>query len=141
MKRDYWDFIDDITINDVALKNIFTKFDITFTEESKNNDTLLTHTLADGESPEDLAFFYYDDKRYYWIILLLNNIKDYFYDWLLSYEEIKDLTNRYWDDGVTYDLDTKEDLFNYLLAGNDTRREVYYLNPVYLNDFLKEIGK
>jgi len=140
-KKEYFDFLDDVIINDVKIKNLFQKFIITYSTVSSNDDILLDYVLSDFDSPQNLAFQWYNDKKYYWILLLINNVVDYFYDWLLSYEELKTLTNQYWTDGITYDFTNKEDLFAYLVSENENKRNIKYLNPIYLNEFLKQVGQ
>ena len=139
-KKEYFDFLDDVIINNVKMKNLYEKFEIDYSNLIKGNDILLELTMVDGDTPQSIAYQYYNDKKYYWILLLVNNIVDYFYDWYLSYEEVRTLTNKYWDDDINYDLPTKEDLFQYLDTENDKKKVIKYLNPKYLNDFLKEVN-
>ena len=41
----------------------------------------MNYTVADGERPEDVAYFYYDDPAFAWLVLLSNDIVDPYTDW------------------------------------------------------------
>lgn len=42
------------------------------------------HRIAEGETPEGLAYMLYDDAKLYWTILVINNIVNPFIDWPIS---------------------------------------------------------
>ena len=41
----------------------------------------MSYTVAEGEKPEDVAFYYYDDPSLAWLVLLSNDIVDAFTEW------------------------------------------------------------
>tara|TARA_B110000967_G_C18850509_1_gene544355 strand:+ start:812 stop:1582 length:771 start_codon:yes stop_codon:yes gene_type:complete len=41
----------------------------------------MSYTVADGERPEDVAYYYYDDPQLVWIVLLSNDIIDPYSSW------------------------------------------------------------
>jgi hypothetical protein len=47
------------------------------------------YEIKSGETPENIAFKAYGDPELHWIILLTNNIKDRYYDWPLSEQELE----------------------------------------------------
>lgn len=93
-RSSYFSYINNIIVNDIAIKNIFKKFVI---NEKYLGLTYIfkEHSITDGETPETLSYNYYGDKKYFWIILLSNNIQDYFYDWPLKDTELRNYAERY----------------------------------------------
>ena len=139
-KTELFDFYDDIIISNVKMKNLFQKFKISYENLGEGDDIILELTLKDSDTLQSLAYQYYNDKRYYWIFLLINNVVDYFYDWYLSYEEVRLLSQQYWDAGITYDFTNIDDLFTYLSDENDKKKAIKYLTPKYLNQFISQIN-
>jgi len=97
-------------------------------------------------------------------------MKDYFYDWPLLSEEIKEVADKTVDflieeterelqtgeiletkflslfgqTGETFDETVnrlKEEKNDELLLDNETKREIKYLNPIHLNDFIYELNR
>lgn len=72
---------------------IFTKAtDITrrFTIESfiLDNDVIFDeYRVRDGERPDMVAYDYYLDANLDWLILITNQIKDPYFEWVMSYEQ------------------------------------------------------
>ncbi len=44
-----------------------------------------TYQIADGDSPEIIAYKYYGSTDYHWVVSLVNNILDPLRDWPMSY--------------------------------------------------------
>ena len=136
---EYFDYLNLIVVNNVQLKNIFQRINFIYFQANQNEDLLLTYTLQDGESPEIMAGKLYGDKKYHWVILIVNNIQDCFYDWLLSYDELKLLSKKYWDENIKFGYTTLAEVFDYLVEINEEKRTIKYLNPKYFNDFLSKV--
>ncbi len=78
-----------------VLTNLTTRF--TFEEEFKNNTSVYyKYDVADGDTPEILAYKIYGSPEKHWVILLMNNIVDPLYDWPLKQQNvIKFVDNKY----------------------------------------------
>jgi len=165
----YFSFLGKVTIDNVEITNIFRL--ITFKNNFIDEESLFkNHSISDGQTPESLARFFYRDPQYYWIILISNKMKDYFYDWPLLSEEIKEVADKTVDflieeterelqtgeiletkflslfgqTGETFDETVnrlKEEKNDELLLDNETKREIKYLNPIHLNDFIYELNR
>ena len=135
-KIDYFTYLDNIVLNGVQVKDIYKRLDFIYQRMNVNEDLLLTYPLQDNVTPEDVAFRLYRNKFYYWIVLMVNDVQDYFYDWLMNYDELKNLATQYWNDGNRFEFTTVEEILSYLEEKNEEKRNIKVLNPVYLNDFL-----
>lgn len=133
---DYFDYLDDIVLNGVHVKDIYKRLDFIYQQMNSNEDLLLDVRLNDEVSPEDIALRLYKNKLYYWIVLLVNEVQDYFYDWLLDYNDLKNLAQKYWDDGIHFEYTSVDQILEYLTTKNEEKRNIKVLNPVYLNEFL-----
>lgn len=72
-----YDFPDGVTR---AFKNISLR--TSFVEELQNSVTSFeTYDIAEGETPESIAYDFYGDPNLHWIILLSNNILNVYTDW------------------------------------------------------------
>jgi hypothetical protein len=171
MANTYFSYFKNVVINDVEIKNIFSKlkFDKTF-----QNDTLfIDYRISDGDTPETLAKNFYDTTDLFWILTVTNEIRDYYYDWPLRIDEVRDFAKEYVnsliedveDDLITGetleekfveiygetgetedDYDTVvdrlvDDKYTAVNAENDLKRDIIYLDPNYLNQFLIEVNK
>lgn len=136
-KIEYFDYLDTIVLNNVSIKDIYQRLNFIYEQLNANEDLLLEYRLKDYERPEDLAFRYYGDKRYYWILLLVNGMQDYFYDWLLTYEDLKALSTKYWSEGITLGCADVNAILEYLVEKNEEKRIIKFLNPKYFGDFLQ----
>lgn len=56
----------------------------------------MNYTVAEGERPEDVAFYYYDDASLAWLVLMSNNIMDPYSEWPMSQENLeKHIVDKY----------------------------------------------
>ena len=60
--------------------------------------------LTPGDTPEDISFELYGDDRYWFLILLMNGVKDPFYDWVKTDDEIHEYSIAYVDAQQDWDL-------------------------------------
>lgn len=58
--------------------------------------------IADGETPDGLAYRWYDDPYKFWIILLFNNIIDPFYGWPLTNDNLVEYCKYKYGDSNVY---------------------------------------
>lgn len=143
MATNYFENFSDTVLKNVKIKNIFNKIVIT---NKGTNNLFLAHTLNDDETPETIAQQYYGDKRFYWIILLANNVKDYFYDFPLTVEQLNMYVDKVWASdyeplvGTTGFTTTKQEIFDELNILNEQKKKIKYLNPAYLEKFLFELN-
>lgn len=171
MADTYFSYFGNIVINNVEIKNIFSKLKLNKIFE---NDTLFVdYRISDGDTPETLAYNLYDTKELFWIILITNNIVDYYYDWPLRAEELVALADKHTQElvnDVEADLNTGEtleeefvelygdtgetssdydtiidrltnDKYILIVAENELKREIQYLDPNYLIQFMVEVNK
>jgi len=104
MSESYFSYFKNVVINDVEIKNIFSKLRVI--KDFKDNDNLfIDYKISDGETPETIAHTIYDSKELFWIILISNDIHDYYYDWPLRVEELENLAIKHIDDLIA-DVDT-----------------------------------
>lgn len=48
------------------------------------------YSVKDGERPEDIAHRLYKDPTLHWLIILMNDIINPYYDWSMTYDQIRD---------------------------------------------------
>jgi len=130
----YFSYFPNVVIGDTTVKDIYSHY--FFQKLFQDNSTLFKeYNVTDGETPETLAYKFYGDKAYFWIILMVNEIKDYFYDWPLSDNELRLLTDEYYNElsetGVT-----KDQIFEDLYNENEGKRVIKYLDPDRFSDFI-----
>ena len=68
----------------LLLTNITARFKIR-DELKKTAAIFYDYTVAEQDTPSNVAFRYYEDETLDWVILLINDIIDPYYDWPLSY--------------------------------------------------------
>lgn len=59
------------------------------------------YDIKDGETPELVAEKFYDDPNLYWVILLANNIKNPFYNWPLTSNELLKFTQNKYENNLS----------------------------------------
>ena len=83
----YFNQIENVDWNDVQLKNIFQKLELT-SEIPENYITY--YRIKEGESLESIAYSQYGNVDLWWLIALINdNINDSFYDIALSHSVLQ----------------------------------------------------
>lgn len=113
---------------------------------------LTPYFIADGETPEGLAYKYYGSAFYHWVILLVNDIIDVRQEWPLDTHEfdtfIRDKygdiesVHHYIDPETGYEVDS--DFLNaqpvknreYEEEINEAKRNIRLLDPKYLQQFV-----
>lgn len=69
----------------------------------QNSTMYLTYTLSAGDTAQSIAYEHYGDARFDFIIFLLNGTIDPFYDWCVSYAEVRALTaSRYGNEKIDH---------------------------------------
>lgn len=129
---------------------------VSFIDKLTNNDDFwFKYTLSDGELPEHVASDFYNKSEYHWVILLINDIIDPFYDWLLTYPELKAFTeNKYGENELNathhWELDdikyTSDPGLNAVIVTNieyediinEAKREIKVVYFEYVDDIVKE---
>lgn len=132
-RNSYFSFFDNVVINDIEVKNIFQKYVIK-QFYSGNKNIFKQYYIKDFETIEDLAFRWYDDKQLYWIIMLSNNWLDVLYDYPLNTDELKELAQKYYSGGEK--TGSLQSIYDSLYQENELKRDIYYLDPELLSDFL-----
>ncbi len=100
-----------------------------------NNITLFEpYTLTDNEKIEMVSYKVYATTDYWWIIALINNIQS-INDWLLSEEQLQELSLKLATDQNIYPATT---YYQILSDANEAKRNILILNPQYISDFTKQ---
>tara|TARA_B100001996_G_C18614687_1_gene575218 strand:+ start:314 stop:823 length:510 start_codon:yes stop_codon:yes gene_type:complete len=136
--------------NKTIMPDIFRR--VHLDENFKNKMHLITYYIGDNETPEFLAEKFYNSTEYHWVILLVNEIVDVKREWPMAAEElVKYCKDKYgvsntqdihhWvlkeDKSVIVDWDAVKEQnneissvtnFDYELAKNEAKREIYLLD-------------
>jgi len=88
--------------NPVLIRDLYFKIDFFFKRFRENINIFEPYFIEDGDTPEDVCFRFYQTYDYYFLILMLNDMRDPFYDWPLTNDEIlqfaiKYVTEDYWE--------------------------------------------
>ena len=142
--------------------------------KSKVSDNLMLYDkydIADGETPESVAFNVYGDAQLHWVILLTNNIQNRYHGWPLSnqafekwvfekyenpqatrhYEVIQSSGPQKGNGPEDYDhmLEVNDgtpgaqsvSYYEYELRIQNQKRQIKLLDPRYLNAFVSEFER
>ena len=121
----------------------------------KNQAFFAQHQIVDGETPEFLAYKYYGNTELHWVILYSHQATNPYYDWPLTYFDLKKFvikkygeanindTHHYEDaDGYEVDSDalTATAITNFLHEEtlNDAKRNLTLIRPEYVSNVVKE---
>ena len=124
----------------------------------KNQSFFAQHQIVDGETPEFLAYKYYGNTELHWVILYSHQATNPYYDWPLTYFDLKKFvikkygeanindTHHYEDaDGYEVDSDapTATAITNFLHeeALNDVKRTINIIKPEYTQQIISEFKK
>tara|TARA_Y100000310_G_scaffold19725_1_gene19306 strand:- start:1403 stop:1906 length:504 start_codon:yes stop_codon:yes gene_type:complete len=134
------------------LKRVRKRFDIV------NRAYFEQYFVKNGDTPESLAHQVYGDSTLHWIILYGNYMTNPYYDWPLTYIDLKKFvikkygvaninsTHHYEDaDGYEVDSDapTATAITNFLYeeALNDAKRTINIIKPEYTQQIISEFKK
>ena len=128
------------------------------------------YDVAEGETPETVAFKVYGDTNYFWVVCLMNNIVNRYYDWPLDeyvfqeyvkdkytqpdavhHYEITQSSGRQTGDGpadYSHKIECNETdagaeavtNIQYERRIQDKKRQIHVLAPTYLNVFEDEFN-
>ena len=122
-------------------------------DQVKTKALFAQHIIIDGETPEFLAHTFYGDSTLHWVILYAKEATNPYYDWPLSYQDLKKFvtkkygvgneynTNLYQDaDGHVVDSDVPGAVsisnFMYEERINDDKRQLTVIRPDFVNDLV-----
>ena len=129
----------------------------------KENTSLFSkYDVADGETPEMIAFKLYGDVSFHWVVLLFNQIINTYYDWPLSVHNFQRfVTNKYADpNGIHHyqvsqssggdwvKIKVESDVTGAVAVTNieyeatlqDKKRQIRILQPKFLGQFKAEFS-
>ena len=152
--RYFESLIPQITQGDSVFFDMFQNFDIV---GEIDQEYLFTYQMKDGETLQDVALTFYDDPQLWWLICLINDIKDPFFDVVMSDEYIQQVAvvnasnnPTFWgaDGDLFWEFD--EDLFwfdqtDYIAEyeivndSNELKRQINIINPKFLPDIITQI--
>lgn len=126
------------------IKNVFLKVGFLNLNKEENNDFFDIYVIQNGERPETIAYKYYGNQSLWWLVILVNDIKDPFFDWYLSIDELEEWAElesiRLSPTGISDDVE-KELILSDLKTENEKKREIYLLKPEYVNSVLINLIK
>ena len=116
------------------------------------------HFIIDGETPEFLAYSYYGDTELHWIILYSQQATNPYYDWPLTYFDLKKFVDKkygvaninaihHYEDADGYEVDstaagaTSVTNFIYEETLNDAKRNLTVIRPEYVSNVVNEFKK
>lgn len=131
-RNDYFNILKDITLDDIPLKDIFSRYNI-FNE----TNNYFIYKIKDGDDLLSISNDFYGTKRFWWIVALYNDIIDPFYDMPLTENELRDYVNKYLDEEAESG-ETFNELYQSFKEENDLKREIKILNPDLLQNIMKQ---
>lgn len=81
--------------NPVLIRDLYFQTSFYFQRFKENINIYEPYLIQDGDTPEDISFEFYQTYDYYFLILLLNDMKDPFYDWPLTNDELLAFATKY----------------------------------------------
>ena len=116
------------------------------------------HHIIDGETPEFLAYKYYGNTELHWIILYSQQATNPYYDWPLTYFDLKKFVNKkygvaninaihHYEDADGYEVDstaagaTSVTNFIYEETLNDAKRNLTVIRSEYVSNVVNELKK
>ena len=114
--------------------------------------------VQDGDTPESLAHQVYDDSQLHWIILYANYMTNPYYDWPLTYFDLKKFVDKkygvaninaihHYEDVDGYEVDstasgaTSVTNFIHEETLNDARRNIKIIRSEYVQQIVSEFKK
>ena len=112
--------------------------------------------LQDGDTPESLAHQVYNDSQLHWVILYTNYMTNPYYDWPLTYFDLKKFVDKkysninathHYEDADKYEVDstasgaTAITNFIYEETLNDAKRTLTVIRPEYVSNVVNEFKK
>ena len=121
----------------------------------KNQSFFAQHQIVDGETPEFLAYKYYGNTELHWIILYSHQATNPYYDWPLTYFDLKKFVikkygeanindTHHYEDADKYEVDSTASgataITNFLHEEtlNDAKRNLTLIRPEYVSNVVKE---
>ena len=110
--------------------------------------------LQDGDTPESLAHQVYNDSQLHWVILYTNYMTNPYYDWPLTYFDLKKFVDKkysninavhHYEDVDGYEVDstasgaTAVTNFIYEETLNDTKRNIKIIKIEYVAQIIDEL--
>ena len=116
------------------------------------------HFIIDRETPEFLAYKYYGNTELHWIILYSQQATNPYYDWPLTYFDLKKFVDKkygvaninaihHYEDADGYEVDstaagaTSVTNFIYEETLNDAKRNLTIIRSEYVSNVVKEFKK
>ena len=116
------------------------------------------HFIIDFETPEFLAYKYYGNTELHWIILYSQQATNPYYDWPLTYFDLKKFVNKkygvaninaihHYEDADGYEVDstaagaTSVTNFIYEETLNDAKRNLTVIRSEYVSNVVNEFKK
>ena len=112
--------------------------------------------LQDGDTPESLAHQIYNDSELHWVILYTNYMTNPYYDWPLTYFDLKKFVDKkysninathHYEDADGYEVDstasgaTAVTNFIYEETLNDAKRNLTVIRSEYVSNVVNELKK
>ena len=112
--------------------------------------------LQDGDTPESLAHQVYNDSQLHWVILYTNYMTNPYYDWPLTYFDLKKFVDKkysninavhHYEDVDGYEVDstasgaTSVTNFIHEETLNDARRNIKIIRSEYVQQIVSEFKK
>ena len=124
----------------------------------QNQAFFAQHFIIDGETPEFLAYSYYGNTELHWIILYSQQATNPYYDWPLTYFDLKKFVNKkygvaninaihHYEDADKYEVDSTAPLasavtnFKHEETVNDTKRVIRIIQPRYIDLVVDEFKR
>ncbi len=121
----------------------------------KNQSFFAQHQIIDGETPEFLAYKYYGNTELHWVILYSHQATNPYYDWPLTYFDLKKFVikkygeanindTHHYEDADKYEVDSTASgataITNFLHEEtlNDAKRNLTLIRPEYVSNVVKE---
>ena len=124
----------------------------------KNQAFFAQHQIVDGETPEFLAYKYYGNTELHWIILYSHQATNPYYDWPLTYFDLKKFVikkygeanindTHHYEDADKYEVDSTASgataITNFLYEEtlNDAKRTINVIKSEYTQEIVSEFKK
>ena len=124
----------------------------------QNQAFFAQHQIIDGETPEFLAYSYYGNTELHWIILYSQQATNPYYDWPLTYFDLKKFVDKkygvaninathHYEDADKYEVDSTASgataITNFIHEEtlNDAKRNLTIIRPEYVSNVVNEFKK
>lgn len=116
----------------IPIKNLFTHYNVAI-EYTKNIDAILHYTISEGESVDLTSWNNYNTTEYWWIIYVFNGIRNPWYEWPFTQEQLNQIAKLLYEEEGKYSYST---YYKFLHEDNEIKRNIIIPKDYIIRDFI-----